>query len=87
VGALVSVAFAASCDIMWCGSPKLSVGQQAVFIAHYPRADEAAIVRVPPRESALLEKTRVLLVTSPFDVVRASEIQHVQGLLRTKEGW
>ena len=84
-GALAPVAFPASCDILWCGAPKLRVGEQAVIIAHRPQKDEAAVVRSPPRDAAALEKTQALLVTAPFDVRPAAELARVRRVLQTKE--
>ncbi len=84
-GALVPVAFADSCDIMWCGSPKLRVGQRAVIIAHQPREDEAAVTRSTASSLATVKRARALLVTAPFDVLPSPGVERVRVLLQAGE--
>ncbi len=84
-GQLVPVAFADSCDIMWCNSPKLRVGQNAVIIAHQPKDDEAAITRSAAPSLAIVKRARAVLVTAPFDVLPPAGVERVRVLLQAGE--
>jgi hypothetical protein len=83
-GQVVAVAFPASQDIVWFHAPKLKVGQDAVFIAHTPNKQDAALYRGSGL-AALLEKGPVYFVTEPFDVLSPADEIRVRGLLANQK--
>jgi hypothetical protein len=83
-GQIVTVLFAASRDITWFNSPKLTQGQEAVFIAHAPIKQEQPLYRASGL-TKFLEKQTVYLVTEPFDVLQPSEETRVRSLLATSK--
>jgi hypothetical protein len=82
-GALVTIIFPASRDIMWFNSPKLEPGQDAVFITHKPEKEDAQFMR-STGVTRFVEKEPAELVTQPFDVLPASAEVRVRRLV-TKE--
>jgi hypothetical protein len=83
-GAVVPVVFAASKDIMWFKSPKLRAGEAALIIGQRPQEGEAALLRATA-VSSYVKEHHAVLVTNPFDVLPASDEQHVVELLHSKE--
>lgn len=79
-GALVSIIFPASRDIMWFNSPKLRPGMDAIFIAHKPDKEQAVLLRTTG-VTTFIEKHAAELVTQPFDVLPASAEERVRRLL------
>ncbi len=82
-GAAVAVVFAASQDIVWFRSPKLHLGDAALIVGQ-PSQSEPAM----PRDSGVasyLRERHAVVVTSPFDVLKAADEQRVTELLRRKE--
>lgn len=85
-GALVTVIFSASDDIMWFNSPKLKPGQDALFITHKPTKEDIRLLQAPGI-AAFLEKQPAELVIHPFDLLSSSEEERVRSLLpNQKEG-
>jgi hypothetical protein len=82
-GALVTVIFPDSGDIMWFNSPKLRPGQEAIFITHKPEQEQALLLRTTG-VTAFMAKQPAELLTQPFDVLPTSDESRVRRLL-TKE--
>ena len=68
---------------MWFQSPKLTPGEDAVFLPHIPTREEAARYR-PTGLGALMEKGPLYLVTEPYDVLRPGDETRVRRLLNLK---
>lgn len=77
---LVMVIFPGSRDITWFNSPKLQPGQEAIFITQKPTREELPLMRATG-VLAFIEKQPAELVTHPFDVLPASDLQRVRRLL------
>jgi len=85
VGQVVTVVFAGSRDIEWFNAPKLSAGQDAIFIAHKPSAAEKLTLRGAGAD-AIVEQQAVQLLTDPNDVLAVSEETRVRGLVQPAPG-
>jgi len=84
-GDTVAVIFAASRDIVWFAAPKLSQGQDAIFVAHAADKEEGARYPTGVLATFLAQQT-AYLVTKPSDVLAPAEEARVRGLLaQTKE--
>ena len=83
-GALVNVIFPASRDVVWFNSPKLTVGEEAIFITHMPEPEVKELLQAPGVK-ALLEERPAEVVSEPFDVVPVSDAPRVRALA-TKGG-
>ena len=79
-GALVSVIFPASRDIMWFNAPKLRPGQEAILIAHPPDKEDTRLTRAPGA-AAFLSKESAVVVSAPFDLLPAADEARMQDLL------
>jgi len=79
-GALVSVVFPASRDIMWFNAPKLKAGQEAIFVTHKPDKDDKQLMEAPGVADFLATQS-VQVVSEPFDTVPASDEGRVRALL------
>lgn len=84
-GQTVTVVFAASRDITWFHAPKLTPGQDAIFLPHTPSKEERAHYRAGGLGD-LLDRGPLYLITEPFDVLKPSDEQHVRRLLAAKQG-
>ena len=78
-GAVVSVVFPASRDVAWFNAPKLTVGEEAVFITHKPEADNKEFMQAPG-VAALLKERPAEVVSEPFDVLPVSDEPRVRAL-------
>jgi len=79
-GDQVAVIFAASRDIVWFAAPKLSQGQDAIFVAHAADKEEGGRDRSAALATFLAQQT-AYLVTKPSDVLAPTEEARVRGLL------
>jgi hypothetical protein len=79
-GATVNVVFPSSRDIMWLNSPKLTQGQEAIFITHKPDTNDVRLMGDPDVADAI-KKGSAEVVSEPLDVVPPSEEARVRGLL------
>jgi hypothetical protein len=80
----VTIVFANSRDVVWYNSPKLRVGEEAVFLARTPNGDDQAELRASV--SARLLAQPIYLVTEPYDVVPPVDEARIRTLLsNTKE--
>jgi hypothetical protein len=84
-GALSTVIFAGSRDIMWFSSPKLKVGDNAIILAHKPSERDDGTLR-EAGQLAFLEKQHADLVSQPGDVVPVTEEQRVRSLMGASQG-
>jgi len=82
-GALVNVNFPASRDVVWFNAPKLSAGQEAVFITHKADKDDAQLMRAPGVAN-FLERQTAEVVSQPFDTVPSSEEARVRALVEKR---
>jgi hypothetical protein len=78
-GAVVSVVFPASRDIAWFNSPKLTVGEEAIFITHRPETDNEEFMHAPG-VAALLKERPAEVVSEPFDVLPVLDEPRVRAL-------
>ncbi len=81
-GQLVPILFPASTDIMWFNSPKLKVGQDAVFLAHTPGKQDVRLAQ-DRFVARLQEKQPVYFVAEPSDVLPPSDEEHLRALSAT----
>lgn len=79
-GPVVTIVFAASRDVTWFNSPKLRVGEDAIFLAHAPTEGEAALLRTTALGAT---PGQVYLVTEPYDVLPPTAESRVRSLLST----
>jgi hypothetical protein len=79
-GELISVIFSASDDIVWFNSPKLKVGEEAMFIAHRPETDGVQLT-ADPGVAKFLQKQSAVVISQPFDTVPATEEVRVRTLM------
>jgi hypothetical protein len=71
-----------SIDIMWFNSPKLKVGQDAVFLAHTPSKQDVRLAQ-DRFVAKLQEKQTVYFVAEPSDVLPPSDEEHLRALSAT----
>jgi hypothetical protein len=79
-GSVVTIMFPASRDIMWYSAPKLTPGQDAIFITHKADRDDANLMRAPA-VAAFLERQPVEVVSQPFDTLPVADEARVRALV------
>jgi hypothetical protein len=77
---LMNVLFPASRDIVWFNAPKLTVGQEAIFITHKADRDDPRLMRAPA-VAALLAAQPVEIVSQPFDTVPVADEGRIRALI------
>jgi hypothetical protein len=82
-GQIVTVIFPSSRDIAWFNAPKLKPNQDAIFIAHAPNKEDAALYSGSTL-ATFLDKQPGYLVTHPFDVLPPTDEARVRTLLAKK---
>jgi hypothetical protein len=80
-GALVNVLFPASRDVIWFNAPKLTPGQEAIFITHDPDKNDAQFMRAAG-VATFLEKQSAKVVSHTSDTLPPSDEARVRTLLR-----
>jgi hypothetical protein len=83
-GALVSIVFSASRDVMWFNSPKLAVSQEALLITHPPAASGARLEE-DRGVREYLAKAPASVIDRPLESLSNKEVAHVRGLLNRQE--
>ena len=68
-GDIVTIIFAGSRDIVWVNSPKLTPGEDAVFLPHTPTKEEELRYRSTGLEALTPQQQPIYLVTEPYDVL------------------
>ncbi len=79
-GSVVTIMFPASRDIMWYSAPKLTPGQDAIFITHKADRDDPNLMRAPA-VAAFLERQPVEVVSQPFDTLPVADEARVRALV------
>lgn len=78
--ALVNVIFPASRDVMWFKSPKLKVGQEAIFITHKADKGDTRLMKAPG-VAEFLERQTAEVVSEPSDTLPVADEARVRNLL------
>jgi hypothetical protein len=79
-GSVVTIMFPASRDIMWYSAPKLTPGQDAIFITHKADRDDVNLMRAPA-VAAFLERQPVEVVSQPYDTLPVADEARVRALV------
>lgn len=78
---LINVLFPASRDIVWFNAPKLTAGQEAIFITHRADRDDPRLMRAPGVAALLAAQQPVEIVSEPFDTLPVADEARVRALI------